>query len=138
MKLAIFFLVLFHSVLVIEQDLKQPKYNIHQANLCVGDALVFGNKSIQFKKVVSDSRCPKGVTCVWAGEVKILVEFYENGKFKGDKIIAGSNIRVGEFFNVEELTISGLAVLPYPKLNEKISSGEYSLNLKVSEKVETD
>ena len=138
MKIAIFFLVLFHSVLVIEQDLKQPKYNIHQANLCVGDALVFGNKSIQFKKVVSDSRCPKGVTCVWAGEVKILVEFYENGKFKGDKIIAGSNIRVGEFFNVEELTISGLAVLPYPKLNEKISSGEYSLNLKVSEKVETD
>lgn len=140
MKIAIFFLVLFHSVLMIGQDPEPSKYNIHNANLCVGDALMFGDKSIRFKKVVSDSRCPKGnaITCIWAGEVKVLVEFYENGEFKGEKIIAGSNISVGKFFDVKDLEISGVNVLPYPELGRKITPEEYSLNLKISEKVETD
>ncbi len=28
---------------------------------------------IKFKKVISDSRCPIGVQCVWAGEAKVLL-----------------------------------------------------------------
>lgn len=137
MKIAIFFLVLFHYGMLITQEIP-VKYNIYSATLCSGDQLYFGNKAVKFKEVISDSRCPEGVTCIWAGEIKVLVEFYEDGKFKGDKIITGTNISIAEFFNVKDLEISGMVVSPYPKVNEKISPGEYSLKLQVSEKLESN
>lgn len=31
--------------------------------------------TVRFVEVLADSRCPLGVDCVWAGEVKILLEF---------------------------------------------------------------
>ncbi|MCB7481804.1 hypothetical protein [Christiangramia sediminis] len=138
MKICIFFLALFQSVFILAQDSEPSNYNMQDATLCIGDIMQLDDKSIKFKKVISDSRCPKGVTCVWAGEVKILIEFYEQGKFKGDKIITGSNISIEEFFNVKDLIIKTLVVYPYPEINEKISSEEYSLSLKISERVSTD
>lgn len=146
MKISIFLLALFHLVLMVDQDPVPPKYNIHNARLCIGDVMKLGNKTIKFNKVVSDSRCPKDVTCIWAGEVKVLVEFYEDGEFKGERIISGSNISVAEneitsasnisiagFFDVESLDINYVVVTPYPEVNYKISQEEYSVELKVSE-----
>lgn len=154
MKTAIIFLALFHSIFLIDQDSVTQKHNIHSQTLCIGEDMILGEgQSIKFKKVISDSRCPRGeaITCIWAGEVKILVEFYENGKLKGEKIITGSNtsinrnevvagtaISIADFFNVEGLKISSVAVYPYPEAGYKISPEEYSLNLEISEKVETD
>jgi len=161
MKICIFFLALFHSVFILAQDPKPANYNIRDATLCIGDLMQLGDKSIKFKKVVSDSRCPKaeGITCVWAGEVRVLVGLYEDGKFKGDKIITGSNIlaeeiyvdgemkedkivtssniSIAEFFNMENLVIKSIIVSPYPR-SGKISPAEYSLSLKISERVNAD
>lgn len=138
MKFSIFFLTLFYSVFILAQEPEKVDYNIHKATLCLGDSMQLGDKSIKFKKVVSDSRCPKGVTCVWAGEVKVLVEFYEDGKFKGEKIITGSNISIEEFFSIKDIVIKTLGVSPYPEINKKISPEEYSLHIKISEKLEKD
>lgn len=161
MKISIFFLALFHSVFILVQDPEPANYNIHNASLCIGDMMQLGDKSIKFKEVVSDSRCPKaeGITCIWAGEVRVLVELYENGEFKGEKIITGSdvleeeiyvageikenrivtsvNISIAEFFNMENLVIKSISVSPYPR-SGKISPEEYSLNLKISERLATD
>ena len=120
MKISIFFLTLFHWVFTVFQEPVPPKYNIYNESLCAGDVMQFGDKSIKFKKVVSDSRCPKNVTCVWAGEVKILIEFYEDGKLKGEKIVPGSNNSFSEFSKSEELKISQLSVYPYPETSSKI------------------
>ncbi|CAL68146.1 hypothetical protein [Christiangramia forsetii] len=160
MKIPIFFLVLIHLVFLAGEEQESTKYNTYNAQLCIGDRMNFGKKSIKFKGVISDSRCPKGVTCIWAGEVKVLVEFYEDGEFKGEKIIVGSNILVDEmyvegevrknkistgskipvadFFSVKDLFIDNVIVLPYPNISEKISPEQYRLNLKVSEEIEED
>ncbi|SDS41859.1 hypothetical protein [Gramella sp. MAR_2010_147] len=153
MKMTMLFLVIFNSILVFNQDTKSSKYNYHSATLCAGDTMRFGDKEIKFKKVISDSRCPAGdaVTCIWAGEVTVLVEFYEDGKLKGEKVVAGTNrlmgeteilasaaISLSEFSKVSDLSISGVKVLPYPRGRVKISPEEYSLNLKISEKVEAN
>ena len=151
MKITIFFLALFHSVFLIDQEQETPQYNLHSKMLCMGDAMHLENRTIKFKKIISDSRCPRGVTCIWAGEVKVLVEFYENGKLKGEKIVTGSNvmmneneivsskdISLSEFFDVENLKISSVAVYPYPEAKHKISAEEYSVTLKVSEKIKAD
>ena len=135
MKITVFLLVLFFSFSITDQKEKVPEGTIHSQTLCVGDVFNFGNKSIKFGKVVSDSRCPKKVTCVWAGEVKIQMEFYENGEFKGEKIVSGANATIAEYFNVGAINISGFSVSPYPELNYTISPEEYSLYLKVSEEV---
>lgn len=152
MKIAILFVVLFHSAMAVTQDADPSSYEIHEATLCLGDSMEMGNKIIKFSEVVSDSRCPKGlgITCIWAGEVKVLVEFYENGKLKGDKIVTASNVLMEEdysvssdisiagFFNVNELNIKGIGVFPYPEGSERIAPEEYKLNLKISEKLQSD
>lgn len=35
---------------------------------------------VQFVSVVTDSRCPRDVTCMWAGEVKVLLSIQSNQK----------------------------------------------------------
>ncbi|MGA8852993.1 MAG: hypothetical protein WB492_02335 [Christiangramia sp.] len=137
MKIAFIFLALFHFVIPVQEN-EPSEYNIYSASLCTGDQFSFGNKSMKFKEVVSDSRCPKNVTCVWAGEVKVLVEFFENGVYKGDKIISNSGISIAEFFEAEKLDIMGFSVSPYPVTARKIKPEEYTVNIKVSERLETD
>jgi hypothetical protein len=46
-----------------------------QAELSVGDSFRVPGRalSITFVRVVSDSRCPTGVTCVWEGDAAIAV-----------------------------------------------------------------
>jgi len=158
MKTGILILALFCSVSFQDDQDVPSEYNTYRASLCIGDMMQVADGAIKFKKVISDSRCPKAdaITCVWAGEVKILVEFYEDGKLKGEKIITGSNILVEEsykngelekerisansntsiaqFFDGRDLSISNIVVLPYPG-TKKILPEEYSINLTISENV---
>jgi len=41
--------------------------------------------SLAFKNSFDDSRCPEGVTCIWAGEVSATVEVYNNKQFVEEK-----------------------------------------------------
>ncbi len=148
MKIALFLFVLLHSVLIGNQDPVSAK-NVQEASLCLGESLVIGDKQIKFKKIISDSRCPKRVSCIWAGEVKVLVEFYQDGKFKGEKLITGSNYSAGnanitgatdistaEFFKNSQFVIKRVVVMPYPEAGYKIGEEEYSLQLVVSQALE--
>ena len=47
--------------------------------------VAFKNYEIKFKKVITDSRCPKSVICVRAGEAEVLVSVYRNGDFVEDR-----------------------------------------------------
>jgi hypothetical protein len=31
--------------------------------------------TLVLKEVVSDSRCPEGLNCIWAGEVTVLIRY---------------------------------------------------------------
>jgi hypothetical protein len=46
--------------------------------------------SIGFKEVLSDSRCPEGVRCVWA-EIKVSVSIYE-----GKKLVTTEELVISE------------------------------------------
>ena len=78
----------------------QTEVNVFNAQLQTGQAFSFNNNAVCFKEVVSDSRCPKGVTCVWAGEARVLVDIYEDGKFKEEKmlVINGNNLSLNLTF----------------------------------------
>ena len=53
---------------------KKPETFVYTAALQKGQQFSFGEKSLRFKEVVSDSRCPRNVTCIWPGEAKVLLE----------------------------------------------------------------
>ena len=121
-----------------KENKETSAYTIHSANLCLGDALFFGNKSIRFKEIVSDSRCPKEVTCIWAGEVEVLVEVFEDGVSKGEMVINRGSTLLADLFGMANLKISGMQVEPYPTVERKIKPEEYNVNLSISEKTEND
>jgi hypothetical protein len=44
------------------------------ATLAVGQRVTIASgDALRFERVVSDSRCPIGVTCIWAGEVTVAL-----------------------------------------------------------------
>jgi hypothetical protein len=85
--------------------------------------------SVRFLDVTDDSRCPEGVTCIWAGQVSCLVEVTTNGKTDQAKLTAtGGN-------STSSQSVSGYAfafnMVPYPAAGKPITKGEYRLNLTV-------
>ena len=40
--------------------------------------------------VVSDSRCPEGVTCIWPGEASVVVSVYKDSKLVEDQTMVFS------------------------------------------------
>lgn len=139
MKLLVFLLVVTISGFSQAQDSTVAEN--HAATLQIGELLKFGDKSVKFKKLISDSRCPADVTCIWAGEAKILVEVFENGKSYGEEtlIISGSGHTVAslnELFDGESYRLSAIDLRPYPETTVKIKPSEYMLRLEVTETVQ--
>ncbi|MBP2833138.1 hypothetical protein J8281_13170 [Aquimarina sp. U1-2] len=58
---------------------------LDSSTLNLQDTLLYGTKSIEFLKVIEDSRCPKDRNCFWSGKATALVRIYENGTHKEDK-----------------------------------------------------
>jgi hypothetical protein len=86
---------------------------------------------LKFDSVVSDSRCPSDVVCVWAGEAEV-------------RLIATQNGADTPLVLVEEGLTSGLNVVdyknytirfkltPYPVSTHQIQTSEYRLELTVT------
>lgn len=82
--------------------------------------------SVEFVRVVDDSRCPSDVTCVWAGEVKVQLSTRVNSaEAVQHEITAGQQATVGE------LRLAVVKVQPDPISTRQISPEEYRVTLKV-------
>ncbi|QAA82063.1 hypothetical protein EI546_10170 [Aequorivita sp. H23M31] len=87
--------------------------------------------SIKFVEVVEDSRCPKGVNCIWAGRAIVKVEVTANGKTEEKNLIFGE-IRPGEnknsnLFSSSDFAINGLGLNPYPSVENSGEDTDYVL-----------
>ncbi len=100
--------------------------------LMYGDIANFGETQIKFKKVLADSRCPKGVQCVWAGEAKVLIEIYKNGELDTEKELTFAALKsVLDIIDTEFLGIKALRLQPYPNAAVPKNKEEYYLLLEV-------
>ena len=74
---------------------------------------------LKLKSVFDDSRCPEGVTCVWAGEVSVIIEVYKEKQLIEERtIIFNSKNReenIKWFENYYSKKIKLVRVVPYPK-----------------------
>lgn len=84
---------------------------------------------IKFVEVVSDSRCPTGVTCVWAGEATALVNIkYRDTGYSKHLVQPGHGEEGKADFLNYELKFD---VQPYPRAGEKTDKKDYRLQLEV-------
>jgi hypothetical protein len=80
-------------------------------------------KGIHFKlkEIIEDSRCPEGITCIWAGQVVATVEVYDNKKLIDENTLtftSKNNEENKKWFAKylsEEKKLKAIKVLPYPK-----------------------
>ena len=138
MKQLFFALIFLISTISFAQDSTKIKAETPRivSRLEFGKVFQVADVELKFVEVVSDSRCPKNVTCVWAGEVVVLVDVYKDGKkVEQKKLTFNSSSQLqNQFANLfasEDLNISAYNVSPYPVYGEKIKSGNYYIQLEV-------
>ena len=89
------------------------------------------NLEIRFDEVVEDSRCPKNVTCIWAGRVSCIVQLTDSdSSYK--MVLTESGLTdhyAKETYKEYQLAFR---VEPYPEEAKKIPRDEYRLLLIVS------
>lgn len=117
---------------------KQEESRIFSWVLKSGEQLEFGDNSIGLKAVISDSRCPKDVTCVWAGEAKVLIEIFEKGKLISEKLVIINPYSTDEIplqFSAGDMlySITTFRLYPYPSAASKKNKIDYSLEMQVSQ-----
>ncbi|WP_055436271.1 hypothetical protein [Lacinutrix algicola] len=136
MKYLLSVLVFFTMLFSFAQDsttvkVKTPKI---VSKLIYGKTISIDDLELKFISLESDSRCPTGVQCVWAGEAIAIVDVYKNGQKLEQKKITFPNrkkILTGNLFSSETLNISGLNIAPYPKHNIKIKPEDYYIQLDI-------
>ncbi len=70
-------------------------------------------------KLISDSRCPSEVTCIWAGNVIVKVKFISDTEEEEKDIITNKPISfAGKVIELKNVT-------PTASLDKKIKTGEY-------------
>jgi len=136
MKYLFLFGILICSISLSAQD--QEENRIFNTVLQDGEQLEFGDKSIRFKEVISDSRCPKDVTCVWAGEAKVLIEVFEKGKLINEKLVVINPYILDEIplqFSAGDgiYSITAFKLFPYPSTASKKDTMDYTLEMQVRE-----
>ncbi|RMB56453.1 hypothetical protein EAX61_14555 [Dokdonia sinensis] len=97
-----------------------------------GDAVNIDGVVITFLEVLEDSRCPKGTTCIWAGQAKVKVLVKEKGQKAYTRIVTKSPGAQGPISICERAgyTISIASVLPVPEGPKGAPDKEsYYLNL---------
>lgn len=111
-------LILFSSYAIGQNgSAETPKIGI---KVPLGMTVKLKGISIKFIDVLEDSRCPKDVTCIWAGRAIVKAEVTANGKKEEKTLIFGA-VKPGEEANTvlytsKEFTIKGLTLNPYPTL----------------------
>jgi hypothetical protein len=88
-----------------------------------GQATISGEAlTVSFQGVPSDSRCPTGVQCVWAGNAVVQVVLSQGGKAAGLELNTGIEPRTGTYLNYE---IELVSLAPYPSSKGPISQSQY-------------
>jgi len=129
MKQLYVILFLFATTIVEAQS-------ISNETLQFNEILKIDNIELEVIKVI-DSRCPKSVTCITAGQANVIVEVYKSGKFlKQETLIfypTGTNKENAILYTSKSLNITGLNLLPYPKKPNELRQEDYVLQLVIED-----
>ncbi|CAM4428809.1 hypothetical protein [Flavobacterium terrigena] len=86
MKNVIYVMVILFSLAAC----KSVRENPNEITITSKKEVAVNDYTIVIDKIISDSRCPEGVTCVWAGELVVKLSVWQNEVLKETTQIAFS------------------------------------------------
>jgi hypothetical protein len=92
--------------------------------------------NVKFVSVLEDSRCPKGVNCIWAGNVRVQLQV-SKARSKPAKVELSLNPRDapdGEASNYGDYKLKLVSVEPYPVEGQQLRASDYTVTLSISKK----
>ena len=132
-KSLLLFLILFNTLTFAQNT---PKENIKYVKFTQKKCLKKSGYQIVLKELVSDSRCPVGVTCVWAGEASAIVSVYKDSKLVEDNTMVFSMKNIEEnkkwfskYLPEKQRKIKSISVFPYPKQGVVIDKKDYYIKI---------
>ena len=112
--------------LLFAQDKPQEETIKINTELQIGNVLQLDRVAVEFLRVISDSRCPRQVDCIWAGEAKVLLGITVGGKyFEKEVVVSGMGV---ELPLAEDLQMVDSHLSPYPDTAKGIAPEEYCLS----------
>ena len=103
-----------------------------EAEIKIGQTVSIEGEQIKVKfiEVANDSRCAKGATCIWQGEVTCIVEitYFESLHHKTLTQPGLTQEPSRDIFKEFSITFN---VQPYPELGKNIKTNEYRLQLMI-------
>ena len=125
-------MIISSVVLAQSQKSQKVKYVTIKQKVCPNQK----GFQLVLKAISNDSRCPEGVTCIWAGEVTAVVSVYKNSKLIEDSTLVFSMKNEEDnkkwlptYLSEKQKKIKSIRVLPYPKEGKKIKPEEYYLKI---------
>ncbi len=103
-----------------------------ETKLAIGQTAKISSEDLTIKltDVTNDSRCPQGVTCFWAGEVRCQLSITLGTTTEGYTfVVPGTGDNTGQIYHGYKLVAN---VTPYPKQGVTISPDDYRMILTVS------
>lgn len=92
---------------------------------------------MKISKIISDSRCPEGVECIWAGEVQMELEIYKNQKLEKSETLSINykNLELNKQFFTKYIStdkkIKDILVQPVKKEGQTIELKDYVLKVEL-------
>lgn len=134
MKKSLLFISMLIGSLVLAQSPKAQKIKY----LTIDQKVCANKKGIQLvlNEVINDSRCPEGVSCIWAGEVTAIVSVYKDSNVVEETTMvlslksAEDNKKwFASYLSSKQKNIKSIAVVPYPKKGVRINSKDYYIKI---------
>lgn len=126
--------LLLSAILFVFAACSSDTVNLGQEfSLRIGESASIKGEELQvrFLEVTEDSRCPRGVVCVWEGRVSCLVEITYRGSL--DSVVLTepglTDFPTEQSFHEYKLAYH---IEPYPQASAEITEDEYRLHLKIS------
>jgi len=133
-KWSLFILPLFMIILSgCDPEISQISVNLGQEfSISPGHSIIVNGEDfkMKFADVIGDSRCPSGVTCIWAGQVSCILEITQN-KQTTQTVITASGAT--DYITTEYQSYSfKFQVDPYPQYGKTINKGDYRLIMTIT------
>ena len=88
--------------------------------------------TLVLKEVVSDSRCPDGLNCIWAGEATAIISAYKDAKLVEDNTMVFSiknqeenKLWFCKYLSENQKNLKSVQLLPYPNKDKPIDKKKY-------------
>lgn len=99
-----------------------------EIQLAPGEQAVYSQQrlTVEFVRVVTDSRCPTDATCFWAGEVTVQLAIWTDGA-----AAVQHEIKAGEHATFGEYRLAVVRVEPERVSTRQIAPEEYRVTVKL-------